>query len=165
MNNRLSQRRLWAGAAAITTLCAHYTTVLMATSSSGKLPKAQWNDAEVDALVDYLHDHKAEAGDGGNFKASTFNAAAAHIKPYLLHGPMKTGKMCRGKWTTVRQFFDFAIEVADTYSLSSKRHIRPSKPIAINQGFTGIIYLELIFRVMQQQVFGTTLQSQRFVIT
>lgn len=106
MDNRLTQRRLRAGAAAITALCAHYTTVLMATSSE-KLPKAHWNDAEVDALVDYLHDHKAEAGDGGNFKSNTLNAAATHIKQHLSQGTVKTGKMCKGKWTTACQFSDF----------------------------------------------------------
>jgi len=104
MDNRLTQHRLWAGAATITALCAHYTTVLMATSSSGKSIKAHWNDTEVNALVDYLHDYKAEAGDGGNFKANTLNAAAAHIKQHLSQGPTKTAKMCKGKWTSVRQF-------------------------------------------------------------
>jgi len=87
----------------------------MATSSSGKSPKAHWNNAEVNALVDYLHDHKAKAGDGGNFKANILNVAAAHIKQHLSQGPTKTSKMCKGKWTSVCQFFDFAIEVAYTY--------------------------------------------------
>jgi hypothetical protein len=117
MDNRLTQHRLWAGAAAITALCAHYTTVLMATSSV-QSAKARWSDSEVNALLDYLHEHKAEAGDGGNFKANTFNGAAARIKQHLSQGPTKTSKMCKGKWISVCQFFDFAVEMAETYSLS-----------------------------------------------
>jgi hypothetical protein len=93
------QRRLWAGAIALTALCAQYTTFLMAQPS--KADKAQWNENEVTALVDYLFLHKSEAGEGGSFKMATFNAAAASIVSHHTHGPAKTGLMCKTKWTSV----------------------------------------------------------------
>jgi hypothetical protein len=63
--------------------------------------KAHWNTQEEAALIDYLLQHKAEAGDGGNFKSSGYNAAATHIAPLLTQGPVKTGKMCKMKWALV----------------------------------------------------------------
>jgi hypothetical protein len=35
------------------------------------------------------------------FKNTTFNAAAAHIGPFLTQGPPKTEKQCKTKWTAV----------------------------------------------------------------
>ena len=37
-----------------------------------KPEKAVWNELETTALIDYLVAHKAEAGDGGNFKGANF---------------------------------------------------------------------------------------------
>ena len=96
---RLRLRRQWAGALAITGVCASYATLLMATQPQ-KTEKAQWNDAEVKALLDYLLEHWAE-GEGGGFKQKTHNGVAAHIASYLTQGPVKTGKMCKTKWTSV----------------------------------------------------------------
>ncbi|OBZ78193.1 hypothetical protein A0H81_01778 [Grifola frondosa] len=56
--------------------------------------KAQWNDMEVVALIDYLISHKAKSGDDANFKNTTFNAVAIKIKFLQTGGPEKTGKMC-----------------------------------------------------------------------
>jgi hypothetical protein len=97
------RRRLLAGSLAITALCAQYTTVLMTSQAtvSTTAERAHWNKQEVTGLVDYLHDHRAAAGDGGNFKQSTFNAAAAHLAPLLTLGAKKTGAMCKTKWMTV----------------------------------------------------------------
>jgi hypothetical protein len=69
--------------------------------SESKTKNAVWNDAENNALVDYLIEHKAEAGDGPNFKDVTYNGAAEAIAPLLTSGPSKTGKMCKNRWTTV----------------------------------------------------------------
>ena len=98
-----NRRRLLAGTVAITVLCAQYTNVLMASTqaTTSSAERAQWNDQEVTALVDYLHEHRAEAGDGGSFKGSTFNAAATQLVPFLTSGPKKTGTMCKTKWLSV----------------------------------------------------------------
>jgi hypothetical protein len=99
-NQLLTHHSLQAGVIAIAALCAQYTLVLMIPQSKSS-PKAQWNEQEVTALLEYLNGHKAEAGDGGSFKMSTLNAAATHIQQHLTQGPVKTGRMCKTKWTAV----------------------------------------------------------------
>lgn len=63
--------------------------------------KAHWDEHEVSSLIDYFYIHRAEAGEGGNFKPKVYNAAAEHIAPYLSQGPTKTGSMCKTKWDSV----------------------------------------------------------------
>lgn len=69
-----------------------------------KVERAHWNVAETRALLEYLNDHKSEGGDGLNFKATTYRAAAAHINALAIHthGAIKTGDMCSRKWVGVR---------------------------------------------------------------
>lgn len=49
-------------------------------------PSAYWTADEELAFVDFLVAHKAEAGDGANFKAATFQKAAQHLAPLLERG-------------------------------------------------------------------------------
>ena len=101
MDDRLTCHcHLQAGVIAIAALCAQYTSMLMIPQSNS-LQKAQWNEQEVTALLEYLNAHKAEAGDSDSFKMSTLNAAATHIQQHLTQGPVKTGKMCKTKWIVV----------------------------------------------------------------
>jgi hypothetical protein len=78
--------------ATFTGLITHFSksisTTLPATTS--KAPRDNWNDAEITALIDYLIEHIAEVGDGGNFKKATFTA-----------GPPKTASMCKSKYQSV----------------------------------------------------------------
>jgi len=62
---------------------------------------AIWTAAEETAFVDFLVDNKSGAGDGGNFKAPTFQRAANHIATLHECGPIKTAKIAHNKWTTV----------------------------------------------------------------
>jgi hypothetical protein len=41
----------------------------------------QWFKPEEEAMVSFLATHKAEAGDGFNFKETTWSKVAAHLKP------------------------------------------------------------------------------------
>jgi len=94
----------WAAALTITTLCAQAATAVMATASiapTAPIDKAQWNENETVALVDFFLEHKSEIGDAGMFKMGTFNAAAASITAHYTSGPRKTGKMCKTKWRAV----------------------------------------------------------------
>lgn len=91
------RRRILSSALVLATLCAQYSAVVMAAPKD----KANWNDQETAAMVTYLYDHRAEMGDAGMFKMSTFNAAAQHISEHHTAGPVKTGKMCKTKWRTV----------------------------------------------------------------
>jgi hypothetical protein len=92
------KRRVWAAALTLTTICAQVATAIMATAPPDK---AQWNEGETTALVDFLLEHKSEIGDAGMFKMGTFNAAANHIVEHHTLGPTKTAKMCKTKWRAV----------------------------------------------------------------
>jgi hypothetical protein len=96
---QLYKTQIWSTVVAIVSLCAHYTTFLMATAPT-KADKGYWVDAETDALIKYMYDHRAEAGDG-NFKASTFTGASIHLKKLAIAATPKTPKQLKYKWTAV----------------------------------------------------------------
>ena len=52
-------------------------------------------------MMEYLWDHADEAGDGGNFKDSTYWAAAANIAFYHKGGPIKASKHVKGRYISV----------------------------------------------------------------
>ena len=95
------QLRRWKAAIILTSVCTAYTALLMASAQQDK-EKANWNETETATLLTYLLDHKSEITDSGTFKAVTYKAAAEHISHLLTNGPVKTGKMCKTKWQTVR---------------------------------------------------------------
>lgn len=109
--NLEQRRRFLAAAIAITTICAQFTTLLMAQPelNAPKAAHAQWNDEETAALVDFMHDHASEGEGGGNFKPQVYTSAAESINHNAMlqalpsrKGPPKTMKMVKTKWTTVR---------------------------------------------------------------
>ena len=114
--HRLTQ--LQAGTLALTALYSQCATLVMALSTKST-EKAHWSPEETAVLVDYLYDHRAEAGDGGNFKAPTFNAAATHINPLLSQGPQKTAQMCKTKWNSVRYHHHQYIGSTDIFLVES----------------------------------------------
>lgn len=60
-----------------------------------------WTVAEEKVLVDFLHENRSEAGDGGNFKKTTFQRAAEHLGPLAVNGHTKDVKGCQNKWAAV----------------------------------------------------------------
>ena len=94
------KHHIWAAALTLTMLCAQVATAIMATAPT--VPdKAQWNQDETMALVNFLLECKSEIGDAGMYKMGTFNDAAGHIAVCHTSGPRKTGKMCKAKWRAV----------------------------------------------------------------
>ncbi|KAG0701560.1 hypothetical protein DFH29DRAFT_1000100 [Suillus ampliporus] len=65
------------------------------------VPKAIWNEVEVDALLDYLIEHRSKLA-GTTFKITTFNLAAAKITNKKTLGPMKTGVHCKNKFSSLK---------------------------------------------------------------
>jgi hypothetical protein len=96
----LERRRLLNFAVTSASLGTHFVSLLISTMSQEE-GKANWNDAETLALVDFLWEHRAEAGDGRTFKDTTFNAAAEHIAKDWSTGATKTAKRCKTKWAAV----------------------------------------------------------------
>jgi hypothetical protein len=64
--------------------------------------KAQWSEADEIALIDYITEHKAEAGDGMKFKASFWSGAAKEMVSHSALGGVKTSQGCSSKWDRVR---------------------------------------------------------------
>jgi len=61
-----------------------------------------WTKEDETALIDFLITHKSVAGDGLNYKASVWTAAAAHMQPVTTKGAPKNAEKCKAKWTRVR---------------------------------------------------------------
>ncbi|KAF8584371.1 hypothetical protein K439DRAFT_1282434, partial [Ramaria rubella] len=63
-----------------------------------------WGNGSLEALVNFLVEHKAEAGDGGNFPETVFTQAAQMLLPFYVRGAVKTAKACKQKWAQVKQY-------------------------------------------------------------
>ncbi|KAJ7504921.1 hypothetical protein B0H11DRAFT_1660568, partial [Mycena galericulata] len=66
---------------------------------------AIWTDADVIAFLDFLISKIASAGDGGNYKMTTFNAAKDVLNKIRTRGGLKTAKSCQGKYKALRKTF------------------------------------------------------------
>jgi len=97
-----NQRLIWASVASLAASLSHFTVESFISSMARQRssPLASWNDEETAALIQFLHTNHAEAGDNGNFKKRTYNAAAEHISGLLTSGPPKTGESVKNKWTS-----------------------------------------------------------------
>jgi hypothetical protein len=58
-------------------------------AAKDKVAKAFWTADDEWALVEFLKKHKAKAGDGANFKQSTWVAAAAEMEKHTTKGTWK----------------------------------------------------------------------------
>ncbi len=54
--------------------------------------------ADIWALIHYLKDHQAEAGDGMVFPQKVYNQAAQSLNEIRSEGGPKTGNSCKSKW-------------------------------------------------------------------
>ncbi|KAG0693197.1 hypothetical protein DFH29DRAFT_1007554 [Suillus ampliporus] len=80
------RKLIYSSVVAAVSICGQFTTVLMATepstttaSATPGVPKAQWNVPETNALLAHLLKNISEAGDGANFKGSTWTSAATAL--------------------------------------------------------------------------------------
>jgi hypothetical protein len=78
---------------------------LGSTMAPATVPHAFWTQDDEDQLIDFLLDHRAAAGDRGNFKEVTFQALSALLTPLVTKGGPKTVRACQNKWNAVRWFF------------------------------------------------------------
>ena len=93
------QALLQAVITAITLACA-----LIFNMSEPICENTVWDERETDKMMEYLQDNAASAGDGGNFKDSTYQATATYIAPYHKSGPIKTAKHVKGMYKSVDIF-------------------------------------------------------------
>jgi hypothetical protein len=52
-------------------------------------------------MISFLATNKVEAGDGFNFKDTTWSKVADHLRPMRTEGGVKTAKKCKEKWGRV----------------------------------------------------------------
>ena len=62
---------------------------------------ANWSDANEIALINYIADNKAKAGDGMKFKPSFWTEVAKEMLAHTELGGPKTGPRCAAKWDRV----------------------------------------------------------------
>jgi hypothetical protein len=127
MNNEpdpfLHQRRkLLVVAIALTSLYTQIATIMSLPAQNPAEAKAYWTDDETTRLVQYLWEHRAECGDGGNFKNVTFNTAAEHLASHPTLGAPKTAKQLKTKWQAVGTTNDASLVVAYT-SIAAQDHL------------------------------------------
>ncbi|KAG2140622.1 hypothetical protein DEU56DRAFT_941592 [Suillus clintonianus] len=96
----------------------------MARKDENKQPKAQWNEAEVDALLDYLITQKSKIA-GTTFKDEVFNEASNMIAGMGTYGPSKTGPQCKTKWASCLTIFMQVLFVAPR-SPADRPHPQPN---------------------------------------
>ncbi|KAF5341817.1 hypothetical protein D9611_001842 [Ephemerocybe angulata] len=64
-----------------------------------------WNAEEEAAFCDFLVEHKAEAGDNGTFKKTTYEKAARAISHLRTKGGAKDASSCMNKWNSMRKTY------------------------------------------------------------
>ena len=64
-------------------------------------PRCHWTDADELTLINFLLDHKAEAGEGGSFKLNIWNAAAVEMLKHTTKGGTKVAVKCKAKYVAV----------------------------------------------------------------
>ena len=77
----------------------------MASLGSAHIDRAEWNEAEIHGMLDYLNQHKSAMGKARNFKASAYSGVAEKIAQHLMAGLAKTGKMVKSKWQSVCSYY------------------------------------------------------------
>jgi hypothetical protein len=75
------------------------------TSTGSQADRSIWTLEDESQLIHFLLDHKAEAGDGANFKTTIWNAAAEELSKHVSKGGPKTPGSCRSKWDRVRAIY------------------------------------------------------------
>lgn len=89
------------------------------TAEADPIVNVHWTLDNKTALLHFLIDHKAEAGDGLNFKASVWNAAAAHLNPLTTKSGPKNDEKYKSKWTRVSANICFATALLVILSFGS----------------------------------------------
>ena len=73
------------------------------TADTAETKHGQWSIQEERDLISYLSNHKAETGDGANFKQAVWTQAATYMS--TLHPNVKFGaNQCSSKWGRVHQY-------------------------------------------------------------
>ncbi|KAJ7718237.1 hypothetical protein B0H16DRAFT_1425954 [Mycena metata] len=132
--------------------------------------KAVWLERDEKHLIEYLIEHKAEAGDNGNFKSSTFRGAAEHLEVTRTKGAKKTARSCEAKYRQLRKLWalvDVILGVSGwTWSDKKGVNVTPASQgswdawVAVNKDAKrfrnkGWPFYDLLLPLMPQKAKGT----------
>jgi len=92
-------------AMAMSTCRSSASPPLVITGTSTAEQRCHWSDANELALINFLLNHKAEAGDGGSFKPNIWNAAAVEMLKHTAKGGTKVAGKCKAKYISVCTMF------------------------------------------------------------
>ncbi|KAF8578798.1 hypothetical protein K439DRAFT_1621030 [Ramaria rubella] len=76
----------------------------------------EWTPEDNVALINLLIDHKAEAGEGGNFKKAMWVAVAVGMAGHPYKGGLKTLEACRTRWMKLRKDYNVALKLKHNLS-------------------------------------------------
>ena|ERR1700722_2426507 len=87
-----------------------------------------WLPEDEKALIAFLHKRQSEAGDGMNFKASVWTAAAAELEKIRVRGKAKGPSACKSKYMKVSLYlYSNAPCATDIYFNSYAKHFKLSR--------------------------------------
>ncbi|KAG6819327.1 hypothetical protein H0H93_012870 [Arthromyces matolae] len=69
-------------------------------------PHASWSPDDEKLLLQYLIEHKSEAGDGMSFKKPTFTGAAEKVNEIITKGGRKTPDSCKNKYRSLKMTYE-----------------------------------------------------------
>ncbi|KIL58958.1 hypothetical protein M378DRAFT_85731, partial [Amanita muscaria Koide BX008] len=81
---------------------------------SAKPGRAVWTMEDEKSLINFMKEHKSEAGDGWNFKKATWQAAAVELSK---RSP-KTWSACKSKWQNLKATFEVVSRLANQSGFS-----------------------------------------------
>ena len=103
-----------------------------------KGPNAHWSLHDETTLLDYLWDHRSEAGEGMSFKAPTLAGAAVKLQGATAKGGPKTAGSCKNKWGKVRDLIILDIFHSDQTVCSSRSYISSFVTSKANRDLHGV---------------------------
>lgn len=123
-----------------------------------KVPRAVWTPEDETSFITCLLKHKSEAGDGGNFKGSTWSLVAKEMNGLKTKGGEKTSETCKNKWARVCNINSaFLFFLVNNIIFRSRIHIKlfiPSRTYPASPGhqITGSVLP--IIRRKSRRMFG-----------
>ncbi|KAF8578310.1 hypothetical protein K439DRAFT_1243776, partial [Ramaria rubella] len=70
-----------------------------------------WSEADEAAFIEYLVEHRADAGDGGGFKTNVWVGLADMLNKLPTDGLSKTASKCRSKWTRAHTVYTMVMQL------------------------------------------------------
>ncbi|KAG2342368.1 hypothetical protein BDR05DRAFT_1000997 [Suillus weaverae] len=89
-------------------------------STSSRKAFTKWTEHDETLLIQFLANHKSEAGDTFSYKQMTFTEAAKYINDLSKHkkGAPKSRDPCKTKWTNLKAAYYAVVDIKKTSGFS-----------------------------------------------